>query len=283
MGPLAPASLPPSAPERLVTRHTLAEAKAASRPRILLAEDNEVNQQVAVGLIEKLGYRIDVVPNGREAVAAFGRIAYDLVLMDCQMPEMDGFEATQVIRDRENGGRRVPIVAMTANAMQGDRERCLAVGMNDHLTKPVNRAKLEQVLQRWIAAGQESVAQPEGADPSHENGVASESPPIDLEVLRSIVGDDREALFRYFDIFRVSTAELLVQAGTAVLQQDQQALARAAHTLRGSCGSIGAIEMARLSAEIEAAAHRARWPLAEELHQRLTASFDQATAFTATV
>ncbi|HBH80330.1 MAG TPA: hypothetical protein DDY39_10935, partial [Nitrospira sp.] len=151
----------------LITRHTLAETKANVDLRILLAEDNVVNQKVAVRLFQRLGYRIDVVANGREVVEALSRIRYDVIFMDCQMPEMDGFEATRVIREREalpvkreaqheirgtsderRGRHRVPIVALTANAMQGDREQCLAAGMDDYLSKPISVEALAAVLQR---------------------------------------------------------------------------------------------------------------------------------------
>ncbi|MBM4127223.1 MAG: PAS domain S-box protein [Nitrospira sp.] len=139
----------PTAP--LITRHSLSEVQARSRGRILVAEDNPVNQKVAVKMIEKLGYRVDVVGNGREAVEASGRIPYDLVFMDCQMPEMDGFEAAKAIRARERGVGHLPIVAMTANAMQEDRQRCLEAGMDDYLSKPVASKSLADTLNRWLS------------------------------------------------------------------------------------------------------------------------------------
>lgn len=154
-------------PAPLITRHTLAETKANVDLRILLAEDNVINQKVAVRLFQRLGYRIDVVANGREVVEALSRIRYDVIFMDCQMPEMDGFEATRLIREREalpvkrdaqheiratsderRDKHRVPIIALTANAMQGDREQCLAAGMDDYLSKPISVEALTTVLER---------------------------------------------------------------------------------------------------------------------------------------
>ena len=120
--------------------------------RVLIAEDNVVNQRVATRFVEKLGCRVDVVANGLEAVEAADRLRYDLILMDVQMPEMDGFAATSVIRERQGGGSRVPIVALTANALAGDRERCLAAGMDDYLAKPITAADITNICRRWLPA-----------------------------------------------------------------------------------------------------------------------------------
>lgn len=118
---------------------------------ILTAEDNPVNQMLACAVLDKLGYTVDVVETGAKAVKAAHTGTYDLVLMDCLMPEMDGYEATRIIRQAETGGeRRIPIVAMTANAMEGNREACLASGMDDYITKPVDIALLQKVLNRWL-------------------------------------------------------------------------------------------------------------------------------------
>jgi CheY-like chemotaxis protein len=117
---------------------------------VLLAEDNEINQRIVMRLLEKVGCHAERVANGREAVEALGRNTFDLVLMDVQMPEMDGFAATEEIRRREAGRRRTPIAAMTANAMTGDREKCLAAGMDDYISKPVRLENLQRMLNRWL-------------------------------------------------------------------------------------------------------------------------------------
>ena len=139
-----------SSPPALVTRYRLAEQQAQLRTHLLVAEDNIVNQKVIVRLLEKKGYRVDVVGNGQEALEAHARTPYALILMDCQMPEMDGYEATAAIREREaSTGGHTPIVAMTANAMQGDRERCLESGMDDYISKPIQPQTLADLVSQW--------------------------------------------------------------------------------------------------------------------------------------
>jgi CheY-like chemotaxis protein len=148
---------------RLVTRHSVAEARAAletpetvkaSAPelRVLIAEDNIVNQKVAKRMLEKLGCVVDVAANGEEAVDMWSKLPYDVVFMDCQMPELDGYAATAQIRERENGDAHTPIVAMTANAMEGDRDRCLDAGMDDYIAKPIRVEVCREVLERSVKA-----------------------------------------------------------------------------------------------------------------------------------
>ena len=165
---------------RVLARQGTAVASDAAEPapqqrersatRILVAEDNLVNQKVAQLMLERLGYSVRVVSNGVEALAALEREPFDVVLMDCQMPEMDGFETTTEIRRREGGFAHHPIIAMTASAMQGDRERCFVVGMDDYIAKPVQPAALDRVLQRWLERqdavfGTDRVLEPDLLDP----------------------------------------------------------------------------------------------------------------------
>jgi CheY-like chemotaxis protein len=165
-----------SAPHGLITRHTLRETEARVRGRVLVVEDNVINQKVAVRMIQKLGYGVDLAATGREALDAISRQPYVAIFMDCQMPDMDGFEVTRAIRNAERGtmsdeqgtvgsaessvqrsafnvhrSGRVPIIAMTANALQGDRDRCLAAGMDDYVSKPLQLQTLNSVLAQWTA------------------------------------------------------------------------------------------------------------------------------------
>ena len=160
------------ASQPLLTRHQLAETRAQQRLRVLVAEDNIVNQKIAVLLLEKLGCRVDLAANGREAVEACSRMTYDIVFMDCQMPEMDGYEAATAIRAREaTSGGYTPIIATTASATQADRARCLEAGMDDYLSKPVTTESLQTALQQWRSAA----PQPANASAGTSSSSASQS------------------------------------------------------------------------------------------------------------
>ena len=154
-----------SDPQQAVKKASPADSSGGD-VNILLAEDNSVNQMLAVRLLEKIGYRVDVVENGLDAVDRVRRRRYDLVLMDCQMPEMDGYQATAEIRRLEAGWRHTNIVAVTANAMLGDREKCLKAGMDDYLSKPIQLAQLKDVLDRWsqVASAEQPEPSPSSAD-----------------------------------------------------------------------------------------------------------------------
>ena len=134
----------------LVTRHTLAEARVQQAERILLADDSEANQMLIVRLLERRGYRVDVVSGGSEALAALAQKHYDLLFLDCFMPDMSGFETARRIRSSESPGRRIPIIAITANVLPEDRQKCLACGMDDFVAKPINRDNLFSALTRWL-------------------------------------------------------------------------------------------------------------------------------------
>ena len=191
---------------------------AGRRLRVLVAEDNEVNQRVAVGMLERAGHRAVVVANGRQALAAVARESFDVVLMDVQMPELDGFETTAAIRERERGTpRRLPIVALTAHAMKGDAERCLASGMDAYLAKPLQAAELVAAIGRLV---------PDGA--------------IDAARLLERVGGDRRAAAEVARIFLADAPRRTREIRSAIVQGDARALRAAAHTLKGAVSNFGA-------------------------------------------
>ena len=258
----------------IITRHTLAEARAARGARILVAEDNTINQLVAVGLLERLGYRAEVVSTGRQAVEAVARTRYDLLLMDCQMPEMDGFEAARAIRAQEGPGRRMPIIALTADATERVRDLCDQAGMDDHVSKPVNRELLRQALQRWLPPDMEKV-KPAGPVVAEARGDDDSRATLELRQLTALVGEDQEALRRYLDLFASTTAALLTDIGSGVRERERDTVHRLAHTLKGACGNVGAREMAGLARSLEAAVAGEEWDTAGRLCLELNDCFDR--------
>ena len=241
---------------RLVTPDTL-RAPRPERPRdtsspgaiaarILLAEDNPVNQQVAAAIIQRLGARVDVAGNGKEVLELLALLPYDLVFMDCEMPEMDGYAATAEIRRRSLGGRRLPIVAMTAHAMQGDREQCLAAGMDDYVTKPVNPATIEAVIRRWVHAAPERNAGHASVDAS---------PLLDgaqIAQLCATLGHGDGSLLRtVIDGFIRAVHGRITALRTAIEAGDAPGVRRIAHALRGSALNLGAVRITAVATALE--------------------------------
>jgi two-component system sensor histidine kinase/response regulator len=237
-------------PARLITRHTISEDRARARPRVLVADDNPVNQKVAVAMLARLGYRADVVADGVEALDAVARIGYGAVLMDCQMPRMDGFEATAEIRRREAGSGRLPIIAMTAAAMKSDQERCLAVGMDDYLSKPARPEELAAVLARWMPQGDEQ--------PKHIPDAVVGAAPHEvldlrrLQELRDLVGAEGEDPYvSLAELFLEQLAHGVAELRAAFDSADADTVARVAHALKGAAGNMGATSLAIQFAELE--------------------------------
>ncbi len=222
-----------------------AAVEGESRGRVLVVEDDRVSQVVAEGVLTQLGFLVDLVANGAEAVAAVAATAYTLVLMDCHMPVMDGFAATAEIRRRERPGDHVPIVALSAASAPGERARCRDAGMDDFLGKPLDVAELEVVLEHLAAAGRDR--------PGEEGRVVLD--PERLSLLRGLGPDDgRGLLGTVAEAFTTSTPVLLTTIRTATDGRDAAALRRAAHELAGSAANLGAVRVADLARRIEHAA-----------------------------
>ena len=242
----------------LVTRHQVRAVRVEADRRVLLAEDNPVNQKVARMVLEKLGLEVTVVNNGREAVTAWRAGGYDLILMDCQMPELDGYEATREIRraeqSRTHAGKNlksIPIVALTAHAMKGDDDKCREAGMTDYLTKPLDRVKLQACLERHLGklGGEEPQA---GAEAAPEAPPAAA--PVDWTAfLKSMDGDETLAR-ELVDLFIESGDETLAAILSALGANDYAAVSEQAHSLKGASANLRATATAQAAARLEAAA-----------------------------
>jgi len=237
---------PPIPAREIVPLRAPAGNEGAPHMRILLAEDNAVNRLVATRLLQKGGYQVVVAENGREAVDLADRGGIQLVLMDVQMPEMDGFEATQAIRGRERAtGAHLPIVAMTAHAMKGDRERCLAAGMDDYLTKPIRSAELFELLRHYA----KKASPPLQAE--KEQASMAEPQVWNLAGALERVGGDRDLLGELIAIFEVESPKLLAMIHAAIERGDAAALELNAHGLKGAAGNFSAGPAADRARELE--------------------------------
>ncbi|MDH5562278.1 MAG: PAS domain S-box protein [Nitrospirota bacterium] len=275
-------STAPSCPGQtgIITRHSVEEAQARAQTQILLAEDNIVNQKVAVRMLHKLGYQVDIVGNGLDAIEALARTAYDLIFMDCQMPEMDGLEATRKIRKAESKKlevsrkeqgidhsdtpdsslltplcSRMPIIALTANALSGDREACLKAGMDDFLAKPVRLEELSAMISKWLPHQIPS----KEADPPMPATTREDSTPrppcLDETILNNLKAlggdDDPEFFLTVIDQFLSDLPRHLEDIKQSIERQDAEALIKAAHACKGSSRSIGATWLAEISYTLE--------------------------------
>jgi two-component system sensor histidine kinase/response regulator len=228
----------------LVTRHSLREGR--HNFHILLAEDNVVNQTLAVRLLEKNGHTVTLARNGREALEALEKQSYDLILMDVQMPEMNGWEATQAIREKEKTtGAHIPIVAMTAHAMKGDEEKCLAAGMDAYLTKPIRTQELFATIDRM---GNKKASPLDAADPPAKGAVADV---IDVAGALERLEGDRELLEELARLFADECPKALREIRQAWESGDAHLLERLAHTMKGSSASLGAKQVSEAAFDLE--------------------------------
>ena len=250
-------------PAPMFPRDDVAPKPSDHVPRILVVDDNVVNQKVAIGQLRALGVEAEVIDSGTEAIAAVGGGGFDLVLLDCQMPDMDGYEVAREIRLHEEGGRRIPIVAVTAHVLDGERKRCLDAGMDDYLSKPVSTARLSETLRRWIAMPAPPDTALDGERVAGLKELGKTNPRFMTDVTTFFREDALLRLHDLRDSLDAASPELL---------------ARAAHALKSSSGNIGAKRIYSLCAAIEENALAGSIAGASELVNQLAAELDVAVA-----
>jgi signal transduction histidine kinase/HPt (histidine-containing phosphotransfer) domain-containing protein len=241
-----------------------AEVAITASQRILVVDDNDINQTLVVILLKKLGYQTDQAYDGQEALAAHASQAYGLILMDCQMPIMDGFEATRRIREIEaQQGRHTAIIAITANAMPGDRERCLQAGMDDYLAKPFYPEAFTAIIQRWIPDAESTQAAPAAV------------PIIDFSLLNDICGGDDNTIQQFLDMFVLSTGPLLQRLQNAVAQHDFPTIRAVNHELAGTAANLGMLQMHALVEPLRKTYNPPDIVAAEQVLQKMMVAFAQ--------
>jgi CheY-like chemotaxis protein/HPt (histidine-containing phosphotransfer) domain-containing protein len=259
-------------------------ARAENMPlRILLCDDNSINQKVAARLLQQVGYHSDIAASGREALEALDRGHYDLIFMDVMMPEMDGLEATRLIRERQKRGAhpnyqsRIVIVAMTAQAMQGDREKCLAAGMDDYLAKPIRLADVRNVIEHWGSQKPPAESPPVNNEPS----AAADTPPVDMERLGDMTDGDPKHFRELVELYFMQTAQQLDQIEAAVSANDADKVRHVAHSCTGASATLGMVRIAPLLRELERQGGEGKLTNAAEICENCRREFTQIKNFLA--
>jgi PAS domain S-box-containing protein len=258
-------------PATIVTRHSVVEDKK-HKQRILLVEDNITNQKVALNILKRFGYNADAASNGKEAVKALKMIPYDIVLMDCQMPVMDGYEATGEIRNPESKvlDHKVPVIALTAHAMKGDREKCLEAGMDDYLCKPINPQELFDILKKWIVKQDSSLQE--------ETTVSDIKPVQDIfdkaSLLDRLMGDE-ELANEILGGFLEDVPRKFAALKEALDKRDAPSVLREAHTLKGASADVGGKALLETAFEIERAGEAGDLETVKACMPELEAQFER--------
>jgi signal transduction histidine kinase/CheY-like chemotaxis protein/streptogramin lyase len=246
--------------------------------RVLLADDNRVNQKVALGALQRMGLKVDVANNGEEAVAAWSAGIFDLILMDCQMPVMDGYQAAREIRSREAGGNRIPIIALTADAMKGTEQLCRDSGMDDYLTKPIDRDRLGDVINRYLSPSEGPTRLAQSREPKPDC-IETAVEPVDWERLMLTADNDRDFAGELIQLFIESGDSVLKDIRDALERGDMAALGHAAHSLKGSSANMCASPTSEAAARLESAARAGAAEGVAELEMQLRAETRRAIEY----
>ncbi|MEJ7618355.1 MAG: response regulator [Pyrinomonadaceae bacterium] len=255
---------------------------ASSALQILLAEDNSVNRKVVLSQLSKLGYYADAVNNGAELLKVLATATYDIILMDCQMPEIDGYEATGWIRQQENGDRHTIIIAMTAHALEGDREKCLNAGMDDYLAKPIKAEDLQNMLERWRPAGLETAIGGQAAPlcvASEEKPQMAPAPLVDIDHLFEVSDNDREYLEALVALYLQQTSVEITRLEAAVAAQSPSEIERIAHLCTGSSATCGIVSLVPAFRELERIGQNGRPSDAAQPLARVMDTFKQVEKY----
>ncbi|MGA1867435.1 MAG: response regulator [bacterium] len=257
----------------IITRHSLAEDKKR-KIKILLAEDNLVNKKVALGILSILGYRVDSVNNGQEVISILEKRYYDLVLMDVQMPKMDGFEATKIIRDPNSKvlNHKLPIIAMTAHAMKGDRERCLESGMSDYISKPIKPQELVEIIEKQIVHSPPQTQSPKSAQKHVET---KKKKRFDLDALLGRMGKNEELCREVIEIYLEDIPLRIEALNQALKDNNTGEIEQIAHTIKGSSSNIEAEALMEVAYQMEVAGRQGDLQKSHDIFHTLTREFEE--------